>query len=735
MATGRQAFGGGTGGVIIEAILTKPPAPPTSLNPEIPPRLEEIINKSLSKDMDQRYQSAADLCGDLKQLKRSVESGQTLRTMMAMTSPLQARSRNWIWITAAAVVLVVLAAVGWLFNTRRAHALNETDTVILADFNNKTGDPVFDDTLQQGLAVQLEQSPFLSLVSDQRVQQTLQLMGRPRGTKLTPEIARDLCARTGSKAYLTGSISNLGAHYVIGISAVNCHTGDDLARQQAEADSKEQVLKALSDASTRLRETLGESLKTVEKLDAPIDQATTPSLPALQAYSLGRKAMMRTGDYNEAARLFESAVAIDRNFAMAYAALGTTYHNLGETNLAADNTKKAYDLRAHVSEWERLYIESHYYDFVTGDRAKSGQVYELWLQTYPREEVARNNLGIVYQNLGQHDKALAQFREVADAAPTDALTYSNLVASYLQLNRLDEAAATARQGLAKDPDSDDLHLYAYQLAFVRGDAAGMLQQMQWAAGKPDAQSTMLFYVADSAAYSGQLSRGGDLFQEAVTSARQEKQKEKAADYEAASAVQEAFFGNAAQSRKHATNSLAFSNGRDAEYPAALALAVAGDSSRAQALTDDLAQRFPEDTVVRFVYLPTLRAQLALNRGETSKAVEFLEPAATYELGVPGPSSFANNLYSIYVRGEAYLRAGQGPDAAVQFQKIIDSRGLVVNDPIGALAPLGLARACALSGDQAKAKAAYEDFFQLWKNADANVPILKEARAEYAKLPG
>src|SRR5208282_1300880 len=651
----------------------------------------------------------------------------------AMASLPQARSRNWIWIAGAAALLVALVVAGWLFNTRRAHALNETDTVVLADFNNKTGDPVFDDTLQQGLAVHLEQSPFLSLVSDQRVQQTLQLMGRPRGTKLTPEIARDVCARTASKAYLTGSISNLGAHYVIGITAVNCQTGDNLARQQAEADSKEQVLKALSDASTRLRETLGESLKTVEKLDAPIDQATTPSLPALQAYSLGRKALLRSGDYNEAARLFESAVAIDRNFAMAYAALGTTYHNLGETNLAADNTKKAYELRARVSEWERSYIESHYHQFVSGDLAKAGQVYELWLQTYPREEVARNNLGIVYQNLGQHDKALAQFRESANTSSPDALTYSNLVASNLQLNRLDEAAATAKQGLARNPDSDDLHLYAYQVAFVRSDAPGMLQQMQWAAAKPDAQSTMLFYVADSAAYSGQLSRARDLFHEAVTSAEQARQKEKAADYEATAAVQEAFFGNAAQARKHAASSLAFSNGRDAEYPAALALAVAGDSSRAQALADDLAQRFPEDTIVRFDYLPTLRAQLALDRGETWKAVEFLEPAVTYELGVPGPSSFANNLYSIYVRGQAYLRADKGADAAAQFQKIIDSRGLVVNDPIGALAPLGLARAYTLSGDQAKAKAAYQDFFQLWKDADADIPILKQARAEYAKL--
>jgi len=734
MATGRQAFGGGTGGAIIEAILTRPATPVRSINPEIPPRLEEIIDKALSKDRDQRYQSAADICSDLKQLKLGIESGHTVQMLTMTPSPAASVGRKkWIAIGGVAAGVLVLTLGGWLVYARRANALSETDTVVLADFINKTGDPVFDDTLQQGLAVQLEQSPFLSLVSDQRVQQTLQLMGQARGTKLTPEIARVLCARTGSKAYLGGSISNLGNQYVIGITAVNCQTGDDLAKEQVTADGKEQVLKALSEASTKLREKLGESLKTVEKLDAPIDQATTPSLEALKVYSLGRRAMMSRGDYTSAANLLGQAIALDPKFAMAYASLGTTYHNLGDEKLATENTQKAYELRSHVSEWERLYIETHYHQFVTGDLEKARQAYALWAQTYPREEVAHNNLGIVYQNLGQHDKALAELQTEQEIAPTDALTGSNLVAAYMYLNRFQEAATTAKETLAKSPDSHDLHLYLYQLAFVMGDSGVMTQQIEWAAGKPEVESNMIYYAADTAAFSGQLGKARELLREAIASAKYGNEKEKAAGYEAAGALHDAFFGDTAEALKEATDALSLSNGRDAQYPAALAFAVAGESSRAEALAADLAKRFPEDTIVQFVYVPTLRAQLALNRDETMKAIELLQPAAAYELGVPGPSNFSNNLYSMYVRGEAYLHARQGAEAAAQFQKIIDSKGVVVNEPIGVLARLGLGRAAALNDDNEKAKSAYDDFFQLWKSADADIPILKQAREEYSKL--
>ena len=558
-------------------------------------------------------------------------------------------------------------------------------------------------------------------------------MSRPPGTKLTPQIARDLCQRTGSKAYLTGSISNLGSQYVIGVDAVNCQTGDDLAREQVTADGKEQVLKALSDASTRLRARLGESLKTVQQLDAPIDQATTPSLEALQAYSLGRKTVLLRGDYTGALPLFERAISLDPNFAMAYASLGTAYHNLGEKNLAAQNTKKAYDLRAHVSEWERFYIESHYHQFVTGDLEEASQAYELWAMAYPRDQVARNNLGIVYQNLGEHEKALAKFKEAAEVAPPDALTYGNLALTYIHLNRFDEAAATAQQGISKNLDSPDLHLYLYQLAFIQGDSAGMARQLEWAAGKPGAGSTMLCFAADSAAYSGKLGKARELTTQAVAAALQAGEKEKAASCAAAAATWEAFLGNSAKAQQYASSALALSNGRDAEYPAALALAVAGDVARAANLTSDLAKRFPSDTVVQFNYLPTIQARLALGHGENAKAVELLQPASPYEMGVPGVSNFANNLYSIYVRGEALLATRQGGEAAAQFEKLIRSRGVAINDPIGALAHLGLARAQLLSEDPAGAKSSYQSFFNLWKDADGGIPVLKSAQAEYAKL--
>ena len=729
MTAGKQAFAGNTGGAIIEGILSRRPPSLASLNAEAPTRLEDIINKAVHKDREQRYQSAAEIRDDLKQLKLYVDSGHTVRIAQPR-SPV----RKWVVAGGAAVVVLIgFAIAGLVVRARRARALTGTDTIVLADFNNKTGDPVFDDTLQQGLAVQLEQSPFLSPISDQRVQQMLQLMGRPRGTKITTEIARDLCARSGSKAYLTGSISSLGSQYVIGINAINCQTGDDLAQEQITADGKEHVLKALGDASTRLRQKLGESLKTIQKLDAPIDQATTPSLEALQAYSQGRKSILLKGDYTGAALLFERAISLDPNFAMAYASMGTSYYNLGEKNLAAENAKKAYELRARVSEWERFYIESHYHQFATGDLEKARQVYELWEQTYPREQVARNNLGVVYQNLGQHEKSLTKYREAGQVSPSDALTYANIVDANIHLNRFDEASATAKEALAKKLDVPDLHLYLYQLAFIRGDSAAMTQQLEWAAGKPAFHTTLLHYAADSAAYSGELAKSRELFRQAVASGMQADEKEAAASCEAAAASNEAFFGNAAQAKQHALASLALSNGRDAAYRVALALAKAGDVPLATGLADDLAGRFPQDTTVRFLYVPTVRAQLSVNRGDAAKALELLQAASSYELGVPSTSNFANDLYAVYVRGEAALAANRWQEAEAQFQKIIEARGLVVNEPIAALAYLERGRAEVSSGEKGKGKASYEIFLQLWKDADSDLPVLKDARAEYAKL--
>jgi serine/threonine protein kinase/tetratricopeptide (TPR) repeat protein len=739
MATGRQAFSGRTGGAIIESILTRTPTSVRTVNPQIPLQLEAIINKCLDKERNLRYPTAAAVRSDLQELKRVSESGQIPSSLASApaaipASPPSVRRFDWKIATAAALLVALLASAGWIYNTRRAQALTKMDTIVLADFTNKTGDPIFEDTLRQGLAAQLQQSPFLSLLSEQRIQQTLRLMGLPPDGKLSPTIAGDLCQRTGSKAYLSGTITTIGSQYVIGVSALNCRTGDYLAQEQVTANGKENVLKALGEASTKLREKLGESLKTVQKLDTPIEQATTPSLEALQAYSLGRKTMQGKADYTAAVPLFERSIQLDPNFAMAYATLGTTYHNLGEKTLAAANTQKAYELRTRVSEWEKFYIESHYHHFVTGDLEKARQVYELWAQIYPREQVPPINLGVVYQTLGQHDKSLAQFRDALRLSPADSLNFANLVLADIHLNRLDEARAAANEALSKNLDSADLRVYLYQLAFLKNDLPGMAQQVSWIAGKPGKENIILYLEAATAAYSGKLTAARELSRQAANSAARASEREMAAGCEAAAALWEALYGNASEARQRAAGTLAQSHGRDSQFVTAIAFALIGDLPRAQALADDLQKRFPEDTIVRFNYLPTLRAQLALAvANDGAKALGALTAASPYELGVPGSSTFWTNLYPVYVRGEAFLDARHGTQAAAEFQKILDWPGVVVNEPITALAHLGLARSYALEGDAPKSQAAYRDFLTLWKDADPDIPIFIAAKSEYAKL--
>ncbi|HEV3481292.1 MAG TPA: winged helix-turn-helix domain-containing protein [Candidatus Acidoferrales bacterium] len=631
-----------------------------------------------------------------------------------------------------AVVTVVALVAGGYFYFYRTPKLTESDSIVLADFANTTGDPVFDGTLRQGLAVQLEQSPFLSIISDSRIQQTLRLMDKPPDTRVTPEIAQDLCQRAGGKAYLSGSIANLSSQFVLGLNAVNCGTGDSLAEEQEQATGKDQVLAALDTAAAKLRAKLGESLTTLQTFDTPIEQATTPSLEALQAYTLGRRALLGKADYTAAVPLFQRAVRLDPNFAMSYASLGMSYFNLGETAVAAENFRKAYELRERVSEREEFYIESHYYNFVTGDLGKARQVYELWAQTYPRDAVPANDLGVIAINLGQYDKALEETREAVRLDST-GLGYANLVSNYLYLNRLQEGRATAAETQAKNLDSPYLRLLLYQLAFLQNDAAGMAQQVTWAAGRPGVEDELLYEEADTAAYFGRLGKARELSPQAITSAERAEEKETAASYEADAALREALFGNTAEARQQAAEALALSTGRDAQYGAALALALAGDVTRAQALADNLAKRFAEDTLVQFNYLPTIHAQLALDHNDAPKAVELLEAAAPNELGSPGVTFNFVSLYPAFVRGDAYLAAHQGNEAAAEFQKILDQRGVVQNEPIGALARLGLGRAYALQGDTAKAKTAYQDFLTLWKDADPDIPIFKQAKAEYAKL--
>ena len=733
MATGRLPFKGDTSAAVFDAILHKTAAAPVRLNNEIPAELEHIISRALEKDRELRYQHASDVRADLQRLKRDSDSGRSAVATAQVESKPTRKSIRWGTVTGATIVIAGLAVGGWLFFSRKAQALSEKDTIVLVDFANTTGDPVFDGTLRQGLAVQLEQSPFLSLVSDQRIRQTLRLMGQSSDAKLTPEIARDLCQRAGSKAYLSGSIASLGSQFVLGLNGVNCQTGDSLAEEQERATGKEQVLAAMDKAAAKLRAKLGESLSTVQKLDKPVEQATTPLLEALQAYSLGRKAL-GNNDYGDAVPLFQRAIRLDPNFAMAYASLGAIHSNIGETNLGAENTRKAYELRERVSEREKFYIESHYNQFVTGDAEKARQVCELWGQTYPRDSVPPNNLGVIYTALGQYDRSLAEMRAALRLEPAGAQAYANLVASYLSLNRLKEARATAEEAQAKKLDSGYLHMLLYQVSFLQNDAAGMAQLAAWVADKPGMQSLLLAFEADTAAYSGRLGRARELSRRAVALAGQREWKEIAAGYEAEAAVREAVFENVAATRQRASAALAFSTGRDVQYGAALALALAGDATRAQALADDLAKRFPEDTIVQFNYLPTIYGQLALERNDPSKAIEALQAAAPYELGSPGSATLNFvSLYPVYVRGGVYLSRRQGSEAAAEFQKILDWPGVVISEPIGALAHLGLARAYAIQGDSAKARSAYQDFLALWKDADSDIPILKQAKAEYAKL--
>jgi serine/threonine protein kinase/Flp pilus assembly protein TadD len=739
MATGQQAFGGATSGVIFHAILAESPRPVNELNSAALPELVEIIRRAMEKDRDARYASAAQLRGDLANLQRALDSGVPLSSATGPASRIPRRPvtestdasrparRRWFKISAAAVIVIALVA-GAYFYFHRTPVLAASDTIVLADLTNTTGDPVFDGTLRQGLIVQLEQSPFLSLVSEQLIQKTLRLMGQSADAKLTLEIARDLCQRTGSKAYLSGSIASLGSQFVLGLNAVNCRTGDSLAEEQERATGKEQVLAAMDRAAAKLRAKLGESLSTVQKLDTPVEQATTPSLEALQAYSLGRKTLVGKGDHAAAIPLFQRAIRLDPNFAMAYALLGVSYFNLGETSLAAENTRKAYELRERVSEREKISIEAHYYDNATGDLEKARQAYELWAQTYPRDGVPVGSLAIIYENLGQYDKALAEARE-AVRLDASALNYGNLVNNYLLLNRLEEARTTAEEAQAKNLDFPYLRFNLYLLAFLKNDAAGMAKQVAWAAGMPGVEDVLLALEADTAGYSGRLGKARELSRQAVASAERAEEKETAASYEAEAALREALLGNAAEARQRAAAALGLSTGRDVQCGAALALALAGDTARAQALADDLAKRFPEDTLVQFNYLPTIHAQLALNRNDSLKAIETLRAAAPYELGGVGYGA----LYPVYVRAEAYLAGHQGSEAAAEFQKILDHRGVVVNGPIVALAHLGLARAYALQGDAAKSRAAYNDFFTLWKDADPDIPIYRAAKVEYAKL--
>ena len=638
--------------------------------------------------------------------------------------PAVPRAVGWKTLVMGSLLLAGVLVGVWLFFPRKAHLLTVRDTVVLADFTNVTGDSVFDDTLRQALAVQLEQSPFLSLVSNQRVQETLRLMEKTPETRVTFNIAREVCVRTDSTAVIEGSIAKLGNDYVVGLNAMNCQTGEVLAREQVTSESKEHVLAALGKAAREMRGKLGESLTTLAKFDIPLEHATTSSLEALKAYSLGVK-KNNEGEMAASLPFFQRAIQLDPNFAMAYLGLGWNYAVLGETSPAVESFKKAFELRDQVSEQEKLSIETAYYEIALGNLEMARQTDELWEQTYPRDAWPPNDLSGIYSLLGEFDKSLVEAKEALRRDSTFAPRHAILVNSYMNLDRLEEAQSAAEEAQRKSYDSPYLRVNLYQLAFLRNDAPGMAQQVAWSEGKPDAEDQLLANQGCTAAYYGRLTKAREHWLRAVASAERNKKTEGAASYKTRQAIQEALFGNADKARPLAVAALALSKGRDVEVTAAFALASAGAAEQARKVADDLANHYPRDTLVQVVFLPIIHAQLAISRQDSVKAIEALRATELYEL--------AFSLFPLYVRGEAHLTAHQGREAAADFQKVLDHRGAVGNEPIGALAHLGLARAYRLQGESSKALAAYKDFLTLWKDADPDVPILKEAKAEFAKL--
>jgi serine/threonine protein kinase/tetratricopeptide (TPR) repeat protein len=729
--TGRRPFTGPSDVDVSSAIIHQP-APP--LPEAVPFPLRMVVEKALEKDPAERFQSMRDMVVDLR---RVVRQRTGVEAPSAATPPQDIATR-WKVIGPVAAGVLALVVAGY-FYVHRPPRLSDKDTIVLADFDNKTGDPVFDDTLRQGLSVELQQSPFLSLISDRQVQQQLALMGLPKEARLTSDMAQQICERTASAMVLEGSIASLGTQYVLGLRARNCNTGNTVDQEQVQVARREDVLNSLSQVARKFRPRVGESLATVEQHSTPLAEATTASLEALKVYSTGMKVGSSSGSAADIP-FFRRAVEIDPKFAMAYANLGLDYSDIGESVLSAESTTKAWQLRDRVSDREKFFIEFTYDRQVTGNLERAYQTLELWLQTYPRDEEPPSPLdllgGLSTHGTGRFERAIETSQKEIAAFPDVVYGYRSLASSYFFRDRFEEAGRVLQRASERKLEDPYFLLIRYNIAVLGGDKDQMGRVAALARGKHGAEHRLAHAEALALARSGRSQAARRSSSRAVDLALQEGDREAAATYQAARAVWEAVCGNAAEGKRNAAEALALSNGRDVEYAAGLALALSGDSSRSQPLADDLEKRFPEDTFAKFTYVPVLRALSALERGQPTDSVERLQIALPYELAVNGLNFnhfYLGGLHSAYVRGEALLAAHRYVEAAAEFQKILDHRGLVGADPIGALAHLQLARAFVLSGDKIKAKIAYQDFLTLWKDADAGTPILDQARAEYAAL--
>jgi serine/threonine protein kinase/tetratricopeptide (TPR) repeat protein len=778
MATGTLPFRGETSAMIFEAILNRAPVPTVRLNPDVPIELDQIIHKALEKDRNLRYQHASEMRADLQRLKRDTESGRVavastgagesgrqsviaqaalepVSQRTATPSPSssggkstetgEAGKKTWPAITVGLAVVLFAAGIGgFYYRSKQAKRLTEKDMIVLADFANSTGDAVFDDTLKTALTVAIDQSPFLNVLPDNKVAATLQLMTLPAATKLTPGVARDLCQRAGGKAYIAGSIGSLGSEYVLGLKAVNCQSGDLLAQEQVTASAKEKVLNALGEAAANLRGQLGESMATVQKFDVPLEQATTSSLAALKAYSLGIKITAEKGP-DASLPYDQRAIQLDPNFAMGYRALGVDYYNLSQLARANEYLSKSFELREHASEREKLLITADYYLNVNGELDKAAEAYNDLIGSYPRYDAGYNNLGVLLASQGQYEKATEMMKQAQHLSPDDVSSYNDLGNFLLALQRFDEARHMIHEVQARKLDDYILHLAQYAMAFVSSQTPGMAEQQQWFASRPEVQSYGLALAADTEAFAGHLAKARELAKRSVDSAIHADNKESGAVWLENSAIREAAFGNLNQARQAATAGFKLapaSQGVGVE--AALAYAMTGDAAKSASLTQDLNQRFPLDTQMQSLWVPAIRAQLALSRKNPAEAVSDLQSALPpLEYGQIGFVVNLSCLYPTYIRGEAYLASGQGNAAAAEFQKILDHSGIVWNCWTGALAHLGVARANALEARtsqgadadaaRVRALAAYKDFLTLWKDADPDIPILKAAKAEYAKL--